>query len=348
MSYNGKELTLPEEEDAAPMENRPDREEPRDIDVFYPRSVELLTGEPAAFQYEPVRYRPIKSRKRLTIFLFLATCVTTFLAGTGVHIGLLFPSVVQDLMDKGLLWEVIQNGLIYSGVLMSILMFHEMGHYLQARRYNVPASLPFFIPMPFPPIGTMGAVIIQGAGVADRKQMFDIGISGPLAGLVIALPAMFYGVAESQIQPVGKGTMQFGDPLIIQWVIEYRHGPLKPGEDIVSSPLLFAGWVGIFITALNLIPIGQLDGGHILYSLIGKRAHAVALALLFGAVAYMIFQRQPAYVLMVILLFLIGARHPPTRDDTVPLGTFRIILGWVTLGFIIIGFTPTPIISMPR
>ncbi len=240
------------------------------------------------------------------------------------------------------------SAVTYAGALMTILLCHEMGHYLQSLRYHIPASLPYFIPMPITPIGTMGAVIVQGGRVADRKQLYDVAITGPLAGLIIALPVLYFGVLNSEIvtPPVGANTIAFGNPLIVEWAIEHLHRPLAAGEDIQLTPLLFAGWVGIFITALNLIPISQLDGGHILYTLIGKRAHKVAIALLLGTVLYMIITGSYTYSLMVILLFFMGPRHPPTRDDTVPLGTFRILLGWLTLAFIIIGFTPTPIIAM--
>jgi membrane-associated protease RseP (regulator of RpoE activity) len=311
------------------MQNRPDREEPRDIEVFLPRSVELLTREspPQPEAYDVPRR---KDRRPLVLLLFVATCGSTFFA-----------------------WLFFFGGLVgalqYAGLVMSTLLFHEMGHYLQARRYNVPASLPYFLPMPVSPLGTMGAVIFQGAGVADRKQMFDIAISGPLAGLLIALPVTYFGVLHTHIvqTPPDQATIAFGDPLIIKWMVAIVHRPLNPGEDVALTPLLFAGWVGIFVTALNLIPIGQLDGGHILYTLIGRRAHVVALALLVGAMAYMVITRYFAYGLIVILLLLFGPRHPPTADDTVPLGPFRVVLGWLTLAFIVVGFTPTPIVSTP-
>jgi len=228
---------------------------------------------------------------------------------------------------------------------LAILMAHEMGHYLQARRYHVPATLPYFIPFPISPFGTMGAVIVQGAGVANRKVLFDIAISGPLAGLVLALPITWIGVQQAQFAevPAGYPGPIFGEPLLLTWMFDWLRGTRPEGFEVLLNPMLFAGWVGIFITALNLIPIGQLDGGHILYTLIGRRAHAVAMLLLFGAVGYMIYSEYYAYGLMVALLWMMGPRHPPTADDTVPLGTFRILLGWLTLGFIVIGFTPMPI-----
>jgi membrane-associated protease RseP (regulator of RpoE activity) len=141
----------------------------------------------------------------------------------------------------------------------------------------------------------------------------------------------------------------FGNPLILEWMVAIVHRPLGPGEDVAMSPVLFAGWVGIFVTALNLIPIGQLDGGHILYTLIGRRAHVVAKSLLFFALVYMFLTGSFAYGLMVVLLFLMGPCHPPTADDNAPLGKPRMILGWLTLAFIVIGFTPTPIgITVPK
>ena len=237
------------------------------------------------------------------------------------------------------------QGLVYAAATITILLAHELGHFLQAVRYRVPASPPMFIPMPFlSPFGTLGAVIAQAGGVANRKALFDIAISGPLAGLVLALPIAWIGLQEAQIvvpEP-SLHSLIYGDPLILQWMIALAHRPLAPGEEIGLTPLLFAGWVGIFITALNLIPIGQLDGGHILYTLIGKRAHTVANVLIATAVGWMIYTQDLAYLLMLLLIWKMGAKHPPSADDSVPLGPVRVVLGWLTLAFIIVGFTPRP------
>jgi len=242
------------------------------------------------------------------------------------------------------------NGFLYSSGVMLILFAHEMGHYLQARRYKVAASPPYFIPMPLLPFGTMGAIIFQRSGYADRKKLYDIAISGPLAGLVFALPIAWLGALNSVVKPraaFSGGGMEFGDPLVMQWMYEMVHGPLAKTDVIMLNPLLFAGWVGIFITALNLIPIGQLDGGHILYSLIGKRAHTVAFLLVGATVAYMVASQNYQYALMLVLIVMMGPRHPPTANDQVELGWFRVLLGWLTLGFIYIGFTPIPIAVIP-
>jgi Zn-dependent protease len=331
-------------------DNRP--EEPLEIETFVPGTVELI--DPAQRVRSPQSQPPqqrIRSRKRLALGLFVATCLSTFLVGMTPGAG---PLVLLYLfngwlfsMPMGELLVLLQNGLLFSGCVMLILFAHEMGHYLQARRYHVPATLPFFIPFPISPFGTMGAVIIQGAGVANRKQLFDIAISGPLAGLVLALPIAYFGLQQTEVFDIdpSKSMARYGDPLILQWMIEWIHGPLAENQDVQLTPMLFAGWVGIFVTALNLIPIGQLDGGHLLYTLIGKRSHGVAVLLLFAAIFYMLLTKQFAYALMVALLMLMGPRHPPTANDRVPLGRPRVVLGWLTLAFIVIGFTPTPLIQ---
>lgn len=295
------------------------RQSPAGPEVIVPRSMEVMDYR-SGDGWEPARgpHPGIRARKRRALVLFLLTCLSTYLTG----------------------------GLSYAVPVMLILLAHEMGHFLQAVRYGVPASLPYFIPMPFiSPFGTMGAVIFQGRGSANRKVMFDIAISGPLAGLVLALPITYIGLTQSTIQPLPSNveTLIFGEPLIFKWMTRWIHGPVPEGYETMISPLGFAGWVGIFITALNLIPIGQLDGGHVLYTLIGRRAHTVALLLLALAVGFMVYTQSPAYGLMVLLLILIGPKHPPTADDTVPLGWPRIILGWLTLAFLFLGFTPTPI-----
>eukprot|EP00913_Durusdinium_trenchii_P023401 g21979.t1 len=274
---------------------------------------------------EPQMPALLRRRRKLALYLFLATCLSTFLVAS------------LPYYKSGFRVAVIE-GLSYSIAVMSILVAHEMGHYLQALRYRVPASLPYFIPMPLTPLGTMGAVILQGRGVADRRQMFDIAITGPLAGLIVAIPVTYYGLWSSTVVPLPEGGqfIVFGDPLIIEWMTESIHGEIPDGYGLTPNAFAFAGWVGILVTALNLIPIGQLDGGHILYTLIGKRAHAVAMLVMIGAVAWMLYTQNMAYSLLLILLMLMGTRHPPTADDSVPLGKLRIVLGWLTLAFIII------------
>jgi membrane-associated protease RseP (regulator of RpoE activity) len=234
--------------------------------------------------------------------------------------------------------------LAFSIGLMTILLAHEFGHYLQARRYGVPATLPYFIPMPFSPIGTMGAMIAMQPGRGDRRSLFDIAVTGPLAGLVPALLFSIIGLYWSDVIAVNdqRFGMSLGEPILFKLLTYITHGPLADGQDIALHPLAFAGWVGIFITALNLIPIGQLDGGHILYSLLLRGAHPIAQLLLAAAMVAVIIWGYWGWTLMIFLLMLIGPVHPPTANDNMPLGTGRTVLGWASLLFVPIGFTPVP------
>jgi membrane-associated protease RseP (regulator of RpoE activity) len=320
-------------------------EEPLEVRTLHPHQVTLLDTRrrPVGNSYAP--RRTIRSHPRWALFLFLATCVSVFLAGMvpGKGVAALYgwdPSAGPQPP----LSEMLLNGLTYFAALMTILFAHEMGHYLQSLRYGVPASFPYFFPFPTP-IGTLGAVIVQGPGVANRKSLFDIAVSGPLAGLVFALPVTAIGIWKAQVSfadpPPGEPI--WGMPLVLEWLVHWIRGPLPPNAWLADNAWLFAGWVGIFITALNLMPIGQLDGGHILYTLIGRRAHRVAIGLLLAAIVFMIVTRQISYILMVVLLVVAGPRHPPTADDTVPLGAGRIVVGWLTLAFVLIGFTLNPI-----
>ena len=260
--------------------------------------------------------RPPPNRMRRALILFAATCLSTWFTG----------------------------GLLFSLALMTTLLAHELGHYIQTRRNGVSASLPYFIPMPISPIGTMGAVIVMQRGQGDRRSIFDIAISGPLAGLVPALLFSIIGLYWSDVVTVSdhQGGMTLGEPLIFKGLAYLTHGSLLEGQDIALHPLAFAGWVGIFITALNLFPIGQLDGGHILYALLLRRAHWVARLLLMLIAIAVVIWGYWGWSLMIFLLLLMGPDHPPTANDDMPLGTVRTILGWACLLFVPIGFTPVP------
>ena len=320
---------------------------------------EIYRGQRAAFQAHRRR------QFRTSVILFVLTLCSTFLVSSGyVPFRWLATKVspqyeqemerliLEDALKTGkppetvsaLMWDGVLSGLMYAIPLMSILFCHEMGHYLQSVRHRVPASFPYFIPLPLPPLGTMGAVILQGRGVATRRQMFDIAVSGPIAGLVVTIPVLLLGIYQSGYEKATLGGgLEFGEPLLLQWVIHWIHGPGLPGESFMITTLGLAGWVGVFITAMNLLPVGQLDGGHILYTLIGRKAHAVAFLVIAAGVAMMFIQETYTFSLLLILLMVTGLRHPPTANDSEPLGTGRAVLGWLTLSFLIIGFTPTPI-----
>ena len=261
---------------------------------------------------------PTQRRVLLPVLLFLATCYTTWTVG----------------------------GPVYAGAIMFTLLCHEFGHFFQSVRYAVPASFPIFIPIPRPysPIGTMGAVIVMKPYVGDRRAIFDIGITGPLAGLVPALVFSIIGLHLSHVVDTTgmKATLQLGEPLLFKGLEYLIFGPLGPHEEVAIHPLAFAGWVGVFITVLNLIPIGQLDGGHVLYGLLLRRSYPVAQFMLLMAMAGVVLFGYWGWSLMILLLMFMGALHPPTANDGIPLGMGRTILGWATLCFVPIGFTPVP------
>ncbi len=254
-------------------------------------------------------------RWRLPLLLFVLTCLSTYLVG----------------------------GPAFAAALLTILVAHELGHYVQARRYAVPASLPYFLPMPFSMIGTMGAVIAMRPQGADRRALFDVAITGPIAGLIPALGCSYIGLKMSRFVTLEdtESLITLGEPLIFKAMSYLVFGPLPEGQEIVLHPIAYAGWVGLLITALNLMPIGQLDGGHILYSLLPRYAFAVSLTLLYGAIVATIIWRLWHWSLMLILLVLF-VRHPPAAHEEVPINGTRVVLGWLMLLFVLLGFTPTP------
>ena len=286
-----------------------------------------LHGETRA----PQPPEPKPRRLRLPILLFVATCLCTFATHWAYpYNGLGF-------------WASVGGALLYAGPLMFILICHEMGHFLQARRHGVHTSYPYFIPMPFGYLGTVGAVIGMDPRIPNRRALFDIGVSGPLAGLV---PTILFCIVGLQWSEYRVGTDQFGDPLILSWLAHWVLGPQPAGHVILIHPTAFAGWVGLLLTAVNLMPIGQLDGGHVLYSLLRTKAYPVASALLLGALFVVIwdYERYFVWTLMLFLMLLMGPIHPPTANDDVPIGPVRTAIGWLTLAFLPLGFTPTPFI----
>jgi membrane-associated protease RseP (regulator of RpoE activity) len=275
---------------------------------------------------------PPRRKKWLPIVLFLATCASTFAAGAHYF--------DHHTLSSADVWD----GFMYSSTVMLILLCHEMGHYLQARRYGIGATPPLFIPMPLSPVGTMGAVIAMEPRRGNAKTVFDIGISGPIAGLVPTLVFLVLGLSWSECKPLPAdgNSLVFGSPLLVKMIYAWMHGPVPSGYYIDYHPIAFAGWFGLLITSINLVPIGQLDGGHILYGMFRKKAHVISTALLVAAIWASIHFWLPSWWLMLGLITFIGTRHLPTADDTVPLGKWRYLLGFATLAFIVLGFTPEP------
>lgn len=288
---------------------------------------------------------PLPRRRTLPIVLFIATCLSTFWVGAAKY------HPVERMADIHLMWYTIttnwQEGLTYMGAVLAILLTHEMGHFLQTVRHHIPASYPLCIPVPFNPIGTMGAVISMDGMRADRKQIFDIGIAGPLAGLVVAIPILWIGVSQldlSKNAATSVREIQLHTPLIVNWMIDHLHPEWSGKADWISisnvNPFFMAGWVGMLITGLNMLPISQLDGGHTLYGLFGPRAHTYARGFVVAAIAYVVINLEQAAIWtpMLILVILMGVNHPPTANDDVELDDFRWVLGVASLSIPILCF----------
>jgi membrane-associated protease RseP (regulator of RpoE activity) len=238
----------------------------------------------------------------------------------------------------------IVGGPAYSFTIILILLGHEMGHYLMSRRYGIRATLPFFLPFPLPPFGTLGAVIRMESTVSSRKTLFDTGVAGPFTSLILSIPAIVIGLKLSNIVPVShikEGALRLADPLLFSFIQRFVLGEVSENYEILLHPIGFAGWVGLFVTALNLLPIGQLDGGHIAYGLFGRRSRVIFLVAIV-VMAFITVFYNPGWFLLLILIILFGFRHPPPIDDITPLDWRRKIVGGAAFLVFFLSFTPAP------
>jgi membrane-associated protease RseP (regulator of RpoE activity) len=231
-------------------------------------------------------------------------------------------------------------GLPFSLTLLMVLLAHEMGHYLACVYYRLDASLPYFIPAPTF-IGTLGAFIRIRSPIYSRRVLFDVGVAGPLAGFVFLLPALAIGIAYSKVLPgiAEQGDLVFGRPLLMKW-LAWAIFPGVASADLYLHPVARAAWVGVFATALNLLPFGQLDGGHILYSFAGRRFRVLSRVFLVMLLP-LGYLYWPWWAWAVVLFFF-GLKHPVIYDPA-PLGKGRTRLGWVSLAVFVVCFMPSPI-----
>jgi membrane-associated protease RseP (regulator of RpoE activity) len=305
--------------------------------------VELAPPPP---QWPPMVDRQPRRRVLVPLTLFIATCISTVFAGgwpEALEIGQRF-GVAAGLRASLL------EGLKYAVPVMTILLCHELGHFLQARRYGVYASFPYFIPMPFSSIGTFGAVIGMDARMGHRRALFDIGITGPLAGLLPSLAFCVVGLQWSYFGPPPKDTLEpaLGSSLLFSQLVALVKGQAGAGEVLHLHPMAFAAWVGLLITSVNLLPIGQLDGGHILYALLRRKAQTVGTLFLVLAIGLVIYFGLWIWTVMLLFLLWMGPVHPPTANDDEPLGAGRIVLGWAMLAFIPFGIPPVPFLLLQQ
>jgi len=240
------------------------------------------------------------------------------------------------------------HGLWYSLTILAILGCHEMGHYVACLQYGVDASRPYFLPAPLPLTGTLGAFIRIRSRIPNKVALFDIGIAGPFAGFVVAVPALFIGLWMSRIVKLPADPsqlMELGEPLLFRFASWLVWGTVPEGYSVNMHPMAFAAWFGLLATALNLFPIGQLDGGHIAYAVLGRRSTLITVVMVGVAIGLTIFSRSwmAWTVLLLIMLVTVGPRHPPTGDDETPVGRMRVWLALVALVMLIVCFTPAPI-----
>ena len=240
------------------------------------------------------------------------------------------------------------SGLPFAASLLAILGAHELGHYLMGRHYKVPVSLPYFIPMPFSPFGTMGAVIRLKAPPTNRRVLLAIAVAGPLAGLAVALPLLVLGLKLSSVGPVlGPGAMQEGNSLLYAAIKYLVFGRFLPsgGLDVNLHPVAFAAWAGLFVSGLNLIPVGQLDGGHAIYCLIGERARYLGVALTLALVGMGWFL-WPGWFLWAALLLLFGRVFATPLDDITRLDAKGVFLALLMLVLFVLTFVPVPLVEL--
>ena len=273
----------------------------------------------------------------LPLLLFAATIVTTMAAGA-MQVG------VNPFSHPELLYK----GIPFSATLLLILGVHECAHYLTALRWGVRATLPYFIPVP-PPlfiIGTMGALIKIRSPIPNRDALVDMGVSGPLAGFVVAVVVSMIGLARSEVVQIPEaaegGALFLGSSLLFSFLSNAVIGHVPEGYDVILNPVAFAGWIGLFVTAINLLPIGQLDGGHIIYALFGRRHRLIGRTMVIALLPLGILW-QGWFVWAVLLTIVLGMKHPPPYDMYQPLDPRRRLIGYVAIAVLLVSFTPVPL-----
>ncbi len=350
----GKEVKIPP---AAPFGSSPARNSrtsavnrvsdprypPPGFDLVPPADIDAQ--DRVQWSYTPVRERPrFQHRYRRHVLWLLATILTTTWAGSNQWASFVGSSGGSPPTSLVAYYAM---GLWYSIPVLLILGAHEFGHYIACRIHRVDATLPYFLPAPIPLSGTLGAVIRIHEAFPSRKALFDIGVAGPIAGFVVLVPFAFLGLAASQLvrfQP-GGDYIFFGEPLLMKALSWLYFGPLPTGIDITPHPMWFAAWWGMLATALNLMPFGQLDGGHIAYAVLGNRAKYISIATLGLVLALTVVSRSWAVtaILLVLMSAFFGFRHPQTLDDDTPVGPGRVAVAILAAVILIVSFMPVPV-----
>ncbi len=273
---------------------------------------------------------PRKRRVALNVILFFLTLGTTIVAGS-----------IQEGVNPLKTPEQIFKGIPFAFSLMGILLAHELGHYLISRKHGLNVTLPYFIPAPSF-IGTFGAFIKMRSPVRDRRMLLDVGSAGPLVGVAVAIPFLIYGLQHSEVKLVqGQAGINLGSSLLLWLLSRLIIGPLAEGYDIIIHPVGFAGWIGLLVTSLNLLPVGQLDGGHVAYALLGEKQNQISKFVFVGLLILGVLGWQ-GWLFWGVILFIMGFRHPSLTEWWVPLDWKRKFIGWLTVGVFALTFTPVP------
>lgn len=323
-----------------PLDDVPRKESGRDERVDGFRSEGETFPSPAKDE-SPDAFFESMARKRVSpwrtvgipALMFVMTLLSTLMAGA-LQRGFAPDAVFSQP-------AALLAGLPFSLTLLLILGAHEMGHYVASRKWGVDASLPYFLPAPSL-LGTFGAVIRIRGGIVNRNALMDVAVAGPLAGLAVAVPALIIGLMMSRLAPGGSSLgIGLGTPLLFDGLAWLVHGPIPRGQTILLHPVAFAGWCGLLVTSLNLIPAGQLDGGHVIYTLLGGWHAKISLAV--GLVLLVMGYWWPGWVFWSVIVLALGRRHPQLMDEWEPLTRKRRIWGFACMMLLVCTFTLTPV-----
>ena len=275
--------------------------------------------------------------------MFVLTIGTTWSAGV-----LYYLSFKSGLGTEAVAIDAITlaHGVIYSAAVLGILGAHEMGHYIACRLYDVDATLPYFLPFPLTISGTLGAVIKIREPFPSRKALFDIGVAGPIAGFVVLVPLLFFSIFHSTIvhTPIEPGSFSFGEPLLFKLAVWLKFGKIADGYQLNLHPIGFAAWFGMLATAINLLPFGQLDGGHLTHAAVGDSSRHISLATAVATLGLCLLSYTWIVIAaaMVLMLYWIGPRHPRPLDEYEPIGRARVLVAIFAIVMFVLCFMPIP------